>query len=151
MQTCIMIWSQVAQSPVFYTFSKQQATIKTATYGSEFVAAHIAVEQIIDVRYLGVAVKRKTLMFGHNQSVIASSTESQLLINKWNNALSYYWVWEAIAAGIVNFQKILGANNPVNVLSKHWDFQQAWPLLKPVLFWQGDTSECYTKALLDIT
>jgi hypothetical protein len=37
------------------------------------------------------------------------------------------------------------------VLSKHWGFQQAWPLLKPILFWQGDTSKCYIKALSDTT
>jgi hypothetical protein len=54
----------VNQTP-FEWFSKRQATVKTATYGSEFVAARIAVEQIIDVRitmrYLGVAVKGKYL------------------------------------------------------------------------------------------
>jgi hypothetical protein len=39
----------INQTP-FEFFSKRQATVKTATYGSEFVAARIAVEQIIDVR-----------------------------------------------------------------------------------------------------
>ena len=42
-------------------FSKKQATVETATYGSEFVAARTAMEQIIDLRiqlrYLGVAGK----------------------------------------------------------------------------------------------
>ena len=31
-------------------FSKRQDTVETATYGSEFVAARIATEQIIDLR-----------------------------------------------------------------------------------------------------
>jgi hypothetical protein len=31
-------------------YSKKQATVETATYGSEFVAARICVEQIIDLR-----------------------------------------------------------------------------------------------------
>ena len=31
-------------------YSKKQATVKTATYGSEFIAAQICVEQIIDLR-----------------------------------------------------------------------------------------------------
>ena len=30
-------------------YSKRQATVETATYGSEFVAAHIATDQIIDI------------------------------------------------------------------------------------------------------
>jgi hypothetical protein len=45
-------------------FSKKQATGETATYGSEFVAARICVEQIIDLcnslRYLGVPICSKS-------------------------------------------------------------------------------------------
>jgi hypothetical protein len=41
-------------------YSKKQATVESATYGSEFVAARTCVEQIIDLRhtlqYLGVLV-----------------------------------------------------------------------------------------------
>jgi len=29
--------------------------------------------------------------------------------------------------------------NPADILSKHWGYQQIWPVLKPILFWQGDT------------
>ena len=31
--------------------TKRQATVETATFGSEFVAARIATDQIIDLRY----------------------------------------------------------------------------------------------------
>jgi hypothetical protein len=41
-------------------FSKRQACVQTATFGSEFVAARIVVDQIVDLRntlrYLGVPV-----------------------------------------------------------------------------------------------
>lgn len=51
----------INQTP-FKCYSKRQATVETATYGSEFVAARIAVEQIMDIqttmRYLGVPIKR---------------------------------------------------------------------------------------------
>ena len=47
-------------------YTKRQATIQTATYGSEFVAATIATDQIIDLRYtlmyLGVPVRSKSLV-----------------------------------------------------------------------------------------
>ena len=36
------------KTPIEY-FSKKQGTVETATYGSEFVAARIATEQIIDL------------------------------------------------------------------------------------------------------
>jgi hypothetical protein len=113
----------VNQTP-FEWYSKRQATIETATYGSEFVAARIAVKQIIDIRttlrFLGVPIQGKSVLFGDNQSVIISSTEPQSPINKRHNALSYHRVREAIAAGIVDFRKILGAENVADVLSKHW-------------------------------
>ena len=51
-------------------YSKRQATAETATYGSEFVAARTAVDQIVDLRYtlmyLGVPVRSKSYLFGDN-------------------------------------------------------------------------------------
>ena len=32
-------------------------------------------------------------------------------------------------------------DNPTNTLSKHWKYASIWPLLKPLLFWKGDTDE----------
>ena len=59
-------------------FSKKQATVETATYGSKFVAAKMATEQIMDLRYtlryLGVPIKSKSYMFGDNRSVVTSAT-----------------------------------------------------------------------------
>ena len=44
-------------------YTKRQATVETATYGSEFVAARIVTDQIIDLRYtqmyVGVPVRSK--------------------------------------------------------------------------------------------
>lgn len=147
-QSVMGVLHLINQTP-FEWYSKRRATVETATYGSEFVAAQIAVKQIMDVRttlrYLGVPIKGKSVLFGDNQSVIISSTNPQLPLNKWHNVLSYHRVREAIAAGIVDFQKVQGVNNIADVLSKHWGFQQAWPVFKPLLFWQGDTSICEVK------
>jgi hypothetical protein len=49
----------VNKAPIEWYY-KKQATVETATYGSEFVAARMCVEQIIDLcntlRYLGVPI-----------------------------------------------------------------------------------------------
>ena len=123
-------------------YSKRQATVETATYGSEFVAARIGTDQIIDLRmtlrYLGVPVL-DSYMFGDNQSVITSSTLPHSKLSKHHNILSYHRVCEAIAAGILKFYKIDGAKNPADILSKHIGHVQMWPLVKPLLFWRGDT------------
>ena len=53
----------VNKTPVDWN-SKKQATVKTATYGSEFVAAKTATEQIMDIRqilrYLGAPIGAKS-------------------------------------------------------------------------------------------
>ena len=62
-------------------YSKKEATVETATYGSEFVAAKTATEQIMDLRYtlryLGVPIKSKSYMFGDNRSVVTTATLPQ--------------------------------------------------------------------------
>ena len=31
--------------------------------------------------------------------------------------------------------------NPSDLLSKHWGHSQIWPMLQPLMFWQGDTAD----------
>jgi hypothetical protein len=109
-------------------YSKSQGTVEVATYGSEFVAARIATDQIIDIRttlrYLGIPIRAKTYMFGDNQTVVTSSTLPHLLLNKRHNALSYHRAREAISAKILGFFHIRSELNPADVLSKHCGFPQ---------------------------
>ena len=67
-------------------FSKRHNQVESATYGSEFVAPHQAVEQIIDICYtlrmLGVLIDGPSWLFGDNQSVVTSSTILHSTLNK---------------------------------------------------------------------
>ena len=85
----------VNQTPI-EAYSKKQATVETATYGSEFVAARTATEQKIDLRFtlrsMGVPIEEKAWMLGDNQSVITSSTIPFSLLSKRHNALAYHRV-----------------------------------------------------------
>ena len=136
----------VNQTP-FEWYSKKQATVETATYGSEFVAARIATEQVIGnrqmLRYLGVPLRDKTYMFGDNKSVVDSSSKPHAVLHKRHTSLSFHRVREAIASKIIVFYHINGNINPADILSKHWGYQQIWPMLQALLFWQGDTMELY--------
>ena len=60
-------------------------------------------------------------------------------LHKRHTALSFHRVREAIAGKIIGFYHIAGEHNPADILSKHWGYQQVWKLLKPLLFWKGDT------------
>ena len=58
--------------------SKRQKTVETSTYGSELVAARIAVDMVIEwrqtLRMLGVKIEEKSWMVGDNMSVIINTT-----------------------------------------------------------------------------
>ena len=94
------------QTPID-AYTKRQSTVETATYGSEFVAARTAVDQIIDIlttlRYLGVPIRDKSYMFGENRSVVTSSTIPNSTISKRHHLASYHRVREAIAAKFISF------------------------------------------------
>jgi hypothetical protein len=132
------------QTPLDW-FSKKQATVETATYGSEFVAARTCVEQTMDLRttfrYLGVPVRDKSYMFGDNESVVGSSTKVHAKLHKRHNALSFHRVREAIASGMIAFYHVAGIRNPADILSKHWAYADVWKTMQPLMFWKGDTAD----------
>ena len=138
----------VNQTP-FEWYAKKQPMVETATYGSEFVAAKTATQQIIGtrttLRYLGVHIRGETRLFGDNASVVTSSSVPQSPLKKRHHALAYHSAREAIAAHILDFQHIPGEINPSDILSKHWGYSQIWPTLQPIMFWMGDTADLLDK------
>ena len=127
------------------SFSKLQSTVETATFGSEYVAARTCTEQVIDLRntfrYLGVPIDTPSMMFGDNESVVNTASVPHSKLHKRHNALSYHRTREAIAAGFLRFHHISGVTNPADVVSKHWDYPSVRSVLRPLLFWEGDTAE----------
>ena len=88
-------------------YSKRQSTMETATYGSEFVAARTAIDQITELRhslhYLGVPIREQSYMYGDNRSVVLNATVPHSILSKRHHLLSYHRVREAIAAKYVAF------------------------------------------------
>jgi len=113
------------KTPIDY-YSKRQSTIKTATYGSEFVAARTATEQIIDLRitlrYLGANICNEVFLFGDNESVVKSATIPHAKLHKRHVLLSFHRVREAIASGMLRFMHVPGNLNPADILSKAWAY-----------------------------
>jgi hypothetical protein len=76
----------VNKTPIGW-YSKKQATVETATYGSEYVAARTCVEQVMDLRltlrYLGVPIHTsRSYMFGDNKTVVESSIRPHAKLHK---------------------------------------------------------------------
>jgi hypothetical protein len=119
--------------------------VEIATYGSEFVAAKTAIQQIValrlTLRYLGVPLDDPSYLFGDNKSVVKSGTIPHSQLHKRHHGLAYHFTCEAVASQAVSFHHLPGHLNPADTLSKHWGYQQVWPLLQPILFWRGDTGK----------
>ena len=96
-------------------YFKKQATVETATYGSEVVALKTATEQIMDIRktlrYLGAPIGSKCFLFGDNRSVVISATLPNSTLSKYHIILVFHIVREAIAVIIMAFYWIQSAYN----------------------------------------
>jgi hypothetical protein len=126
-------------------YSKKQAKVETVIYRSEFFAARICVEKIIDVHntrsYLGLPIRDKSFMFGDNKYVVDSSMQVNSKLHKRLKMLSFHRVREATAAGIVTFHFLSGDDNSTNICSKHWGYNQIKERPKVLLFWKGDAAD----------
>ena len=111
----------VNNTPLIW-YTKRQKTVETSTYGSELVAARVAVELVIEVRYklrmLGVPLEETSLLIGDNMSVVINTTLPSSMLRKKHNAIAYHRVREAIAAKIINFAHIDSQANVADILTK---------------------------------
>jgi hypothetical protein len=130
------------QTPMDW-YSKKQATVETATFGSEFVAVRTTINQIVDLRttlhYLGIPIREKSYVFLDNKTVIDASSTPHAKLHKRHNALSFHRVQEAVASKYVTIFHLPGEYNPANILSKHWAYALIWRTMIALLFARGDT------------
>ena len=102
--------------------SKRQKTVETSTYGSELVAARIAVDMMIEWRYkmrmLGLNLEEKSWLLGDNMSVIINTTLPSSALKKKHLACNYHRVREAIAGGFIIFGHIDSHDNLSDIMTK---------------------------------
>ena len=105
--------------------SKRQATVETATYGSEMVATRVTVDNIMEWRYtlrmLGVPLADKggaSYLFGDNKAVIDLLVILDYSLKKRHHTLCFHRLREAVASKIIWYYHISGKENPADVLTK---------------------------------
>ncbi len=118
--------------------SKRQKTVESSTYGSELVAARIATELILELRYtlrmLGVPLDGPALMLGDNMSVVLNTTVPSSVLKKKHLGIGYHRVREAVAAKILRFAHIPSEDNVADVLTKPLGNIAFHRLVRPILF-----------------
>ena len=103
-------------------------------------------EQIINLRltlrYLGVPLRERSVLFGDNESVVKSSNLPQGKLHKRHTALSFHRVREAVASKVITYHFLKGTENPADFLSKNWTHRAVYNMaLKPILFYCGNTDD----------
>jgi hypothetical protein len=98
-QTGILIYVQ--KTPIIW-YSKQQNTVKSSTFGSEFIAMKTAVEQVealcYKLRMMGVPIDGPASIYCDNQSVFKNASRPESVCNKKHNSIAYHGTREAQAA-----------------------------------------------------
>jgi hypothetical protein len=104
------------QTPMDW-YSKKQATVETATFGSEFITARTTIDQIVDLRTtlrsLGVPIREKSYVFGDNKTIIDALLTPHAKLHKRHNALSFHRVREAVASKYVTIFHLPGEHSKI--------------------------------------
>ena len=112
--------------------------MESSTYGSELVAARVATELILELRYtlrmLGVPIDGPALMLGDNMSVVLNTTVPSSVLKKKHLGICYHRVREAIAAKVLRFCHVRSEENLADVLTKPLPNHLFYNLIKPILF-----------------
>jgi hypothetical protein len=128
-------------------YSRKQATVETATYEFEIVAARIFVELVIDLhstlRFISVPIREKKYTFGDNE-FIDSLLQLKAKLHLCHFMLSFHHVREPITDETLGFYFVPSDDKPADILSKHWGFVQVKERLNHC--YSGEGTACIESA-----
>jgi hypothetical protein len=103
----------VNNAPITW-YSKRQNTVQSSTFGSEFIAMRIAVEQTEGLQYklrmMGVPIE--------GQSVFKNCSYPESILKKKHNDIAYHRVRKSQASKTIRDVWESGETNPSNILTK---------------------------------
>ena len=111
----------INRAPILW-YSKRQSTVKTLTFGLDFVVMKTAVEMIKGLRYKlcmrGIEVDIPTNVFCNNKSVVKNSIRPESTLKKKHNAIAYHRPLEAQVSNIFRITWEQGETNLSDILKK---------------------------------
>ena len=111
----------INNAPILW-YSKRQTTVESSTFGSEFNALRIAVDQTVSMRYklrmMGIRIDGPTYILCDNQAVVINSSKPESTLKKKHNQICFHRVREAVAAGICIVGHVDGNDNLADLLTK---------------------------------
>lgn len=121
-------------------YSKQQNTIESSTFGSEFVALKIATEANDAIRYklrmFGIPIMGPTNVFCDNKSVVTNVSNPESTLTKKHNAVAYHKVRESVAMESIRVAHERGKSNCSDVFTKFLPEEAHFHCCKSMLYRQ---------------
>ena len=118
-QTGLLLF--VNHAPIVW-FSKQQNTIETSTFSSEFIAMKTVVKQIESLHYklrmFGIPVEDLMNVFCDNKSVFKNMTIPNSTLKKKYTSISYHQSRDTITSGTMRVAKEGTTTNLANLFTK---------------------------------
>ena len=103
-------------------YSKQQETVESSYFSSEFIALKTCVEHIIGLRFklrmFGIPIDVEAIFLNDNKSVVDSSSKLESMLNKKHISVAYHLVRWNVASGVVRIGWIEGISNIAEELMK---------------------------------
>jgi hypothetical protein len=104
------------------SYGIRSGTVESSTFGSEFIAMKIAIEQIEALRYklrmMGIPVLGPANVYCDNESVFKNCAYPESSLKKKHNAIAYHKTREAQAARIARLSWESGDLNHSDILTK---------------------------------
>ena len=118
-QTSLLLF--VNHAPIVW-LSKQQNTVETSTFCSEFITMKTVVKQIeslcYKLRMFSISVEGPMNVFCDNESVFKNTTIPDSTLKKKHTSICYHWSREAVTSGTLRVAKEGMATNLANLFTK---------------------------------
>ncbi len=119
--TGFIIFCNLAPVPVIW-LSKQQATIETSIFGTEFVAMKYGIKTLRGLRYkirlMGIPLSGPTYVYGDNKSQVTNSSRPESILKRKCNSIFYHAICESVAMGETLLTHIKTGENLADFLTK---------------------------------
>ncbi len=108
-------------APILFWLSKQQATIETSVFGTEFVAMMHEIEMLRGLRYkihMVIPLSGPTYIYGDNKSQMTNSSRPELPLKKKCNSICYHAIRKSVAISETLLTHIRTGENLADFLTK---------------------------------
>ena len=109
------------RAPIVW-YSKQQNTVESTTFGSEFVAMRQAMDMIegliYKLRMFGIPVEGETRIMCDNMAAVKNGSSPDSSLQKKYNSIAFQRIREAVAVGWALIYHENGNSNLVDLLTK---------------------------------